>query len=65
MQNVKRPGVCNSMETLLIHEDIAPYILHGLEDAFSEYGTILKGCSETLKFIKQFQRLLKIMTQNI
>jgi glutamate-5-semialdehyde dehydrogenase len=53
------------METLLIHEDIAPYILTGLEDAFSEHGTILKGCAETLKYIKQFQQLLKIMILNI
>ncbi|MEZ4694530.1 MAG: glutamate-5-semialdehyde dehydrogenase [Aliarcobacter sp.] len=48
----QRPGVCNAMETLLIHEDIAPYILNGLEDAFADFGTILKGCPETLKFIK-------------
>ncbi|RXJ83475.1 glutamate-5-semialdehyde dehydrogenase [Arcobacter cloacae] len=48
----QRPGVCNSMETLLIHEQIAPYILHGLEDAFIEQGTIIKACPETLKLIK-------------
>ncbi len=48
----QRPSACNSMETLLIHEDIAPYILTGLEDAFAEQGTILKGCSETLKYIR-------------
>ncbi len=48
----QRPSACNSIETLLIHEDIAPYIINGLEDAFSERGTILKGCAETLKYIK-------------
>jgi len=48
----QRPSACNSIETLLIHEDIAPYILNGLEDAFNEQGTILKACPETLKFIK-------------
>ena len=48
----QRPSACNSMETLLIHEEIAPYILHGIEDAFHEKGTILKGCYETLKYIK-------------
>lgn len=48
----QRPSACNSMETLLVHENIAPYILTGLEDAFHEQGTILKGCSETLKYIK-------------
>ncbi|AXX95789.1 MULTISPECIES: glutamate-5-semialdehyde dehydrogenase [Arcobacter] len=48
----QRPSACNSIETLLIHEDIAPYIINGLEDAFLEMGTILKGCAETLKYIK-------------
>ena len=48
----QRPSACNSMETLLIHEDIAPYILTGIEDAFAEHGTVLKACSETLKYIK-------------
>jgi glutamate-5-semialdehyde dehydrogenase len=48
---VQRPGVCNSMETLLVHADIAPYILTGLYDAFMAEGTQLKGCEETLKFI--------------
>ena len=47
----QRPGVCNSMETLLVHEDIAAYILPGLYDAFMENGTQLKGCEETAKFI--------------
>ena len=47
----QRPGVCNAMETLLIHEEIAAYILPGLYDAFTEEGTILKGCEETAKYI--------------
>jgi glutamate-5-semialdehyde dehydrogenase len=47
----QRPGVCNSMETLLIHEEIAPYILPGLYDAFMDKGTILKGCEDTVKYI--------------
>ena len=55
----QRPSACNSMETLLIHEEIAPYILTGLEDAFSEQGTILKGCSETLKYIKAIPATLE------
>ncbi|KAB7884390.1 glutamate-5-semialdehyde dehydrogenase [Poseidonibacter ostreae] len=47
----QRPGVCNSMETLLIHEEIAAYILPGLYDAFMEEETVLKGCEETAKYI--------------
>ncbi|MGM0520326.1 MAG: glutamate-5-semialdehyde dehydrogenase [Campylobacterota bacterium] len=49
---VQRPGVCNSMETLLVHKDIAAYILPGIYDAFSEYNTKLKGCKETLRYIE-------------
>jgi len=47
----QRPGVCNSMETLLVHEEIAAYILPGLYDAFIEQETMLKGCEETAKYI--------------
>ena len=47
----QRPGVCNSMETLLVHQDVALYILPGLYDAFMEEGTILKGCKETQRII--------------
>jgi len=49
---VQRPGVCNAMETLLVHEEIAPYILPGLYDAFMEHGTELKGCAETTKHLE-------------
>lgn len=47
----QRPGVCNSMETLLIHQEIAAYLLPGLNDAFTDQGTQLKGCAETIKHI--------------
>ena len=49
---VQRPGVCNSMETLLIHQEIAPYILPGIYDAFTEHNTSLKGCKETVRHIE-------------
>ena len=55
----QRPSACNSMETLLVHEEIAPYILTGLEDAFAEHGTVLKGCSETLKYISAIPATLE------
>ena len=40
------------METLLIHEDIAPHILNGLDEALKEQNTTIKACNETLKYIK-------------
>lgn len=48
---VQRPGVCNAMETLLIHKDVAPYILPPLHEAYERYGTELKGCDDSRKFI--------------
>lgn len=48
----QRPSACNSLETLLIHEEIASYILPGLQEELSAHGTILKGCPKTLGYIK-------------
>ena len=48
----QRPSACNSLETLLIHEDIASYILPGIQEELSVHGTILKGCPKTLEYIK-------------
>ena len=48
---VQRPGVCNAMETLLVHKDVASYILPPLHEAFMSYSTILKGCDTTRKYI--------------
>lgn len=44
---VQRPGVCNSMETLLVDEAIAPVILPILKEAFDRENTVLKGCEQT------------------
>jgi len=48
---VQRPGVCNSMETLLVDEAIAKEILPQLKVAFDEAHTELKGCVLTQKSI--------------
>ena len=49
---VQRPGVCNSMETLLVDEAIAEEVLPQLKVAFDEAHTELKGCERTQKSIK-------------
>ena len=48
----QRPSACNSLETLLVHEEIASYILPGIQEELSVHGTILKGCPKTLGYIK-------------
>lgn len=47
----QRPGVCNAMETLLVHKNIAEKILPDLAEEYKKYGVELRGCSETLKYI--------------
>lgn len=44
---VQRPGVCNSMETLLIDSAIAPSVLPLFKEAFDHEHTQLKGCEKT------------------
>ena len=49
---VQRPGVCNSMETLLVDSAIAKETLPLLKIAFDEAHTELKGCSNTQDIIE-------------
>jgi len=48
---VQRPGVCNSIETLLIDEDIASSVLPELKKEFDNHATLLKGCLKTREII--------------
>ncbi|WP_059043279.1 glutamate-5-semialdehyde dehydrogenase [Paenibacillus rubinfantis] len=41
---VQRPSVCNSMETLLVHEEFAGRHLLELANRFKEAGVELRGC---------------------
>lgn len=47
----QRPGVCNSMETLLVHKDVANYVLPPLHENFMSKNTQLRGCEETVEYI--------------
>jgi glutamate-5-semialdehyde dehydrogenase len=44
---VQRPGVCNAMETLLVHRDIAQSFLPTIAAAFRKEGVELRGCVKT------------------
>lgn len=46
-----RYGTCNTMETLLIHQSIAPEVLPELAKAYSEKGVELRGCDRTASLI--------------
>ncbi len=49
---VQRPGVCNAMETLLVHSDVAPVFLPKLAEKMQQAGVLLKGCEKTRKILK-------------
>lgn len=46
-----RYGVCNAMETLLVADKVAAYILPRLAAAYGEKGVELRGCAATVKLI--------------
>ena len=48
---LQRPGVCNAMETLLIHEAAAPMLLPPIAEALVEGGCELRGCPRTAQLI--------------
>ncbi len=43
----QRPGVCNALETLLVHETIAPRFLPIACKALAEKGVEIRGCEKT------------------
>jgi glutamate-5-semialdehyde dehydrogenase len=47
----QRPSVCNALETLLVHRDIAPGLLPALAARLSEVGVALRGCPRTVALV--------------
>jgi glutamate-5-semialdehyde dehydrogenase len=48
---VQRPGVCNAMETLLVHQDAAEAFLPSMAERFSEAGVEIRGCELTRQLL--------------
>ena len=48
---VSRPGVCNALETLLVHEKIAPDFLPRMARAYETAGVELRGCPATKELV--------------
>ncbi|WP_151977653.1 glutamate-5-semialdehyde dehydrogenase [Acinetobacter soli] len=46
-----RYGVCNAMETLLVHEEIAEEFLPGIAELYAEKHVELRGCHATRKIL--------------
>jgi len=49
----QRPGVCNAMETLLVHEAIAGTFLTRMGKRLLEAGVEIRGCPRTRKLITE------------
>lgn len=49
---VQRPGVCNAMESMLVHRDVAARFLPGMLKKFKEAGVEIRGCPFTQKIAK-------------
>ncbi len=52
---VQRPGVCNAMETLLVHEKVASRFLPKVAKVFQKEGVELRGCSRTKKVLSHIK----------
>jgi len=48
---VQRPGVCNAMETMLVHKNVASSFLPGMIEEFTSAGVEIRACENTLKLI--------------
>jgi len=56
----QRPGVCNAIETLLVHKNIASSFLPKMGKMLTEAGVELRGCQRARKILKG----VKIATEN-
>ncbi len=45
---VQRPGVCNALEGLLIHEDVAEHYLPAIEQELAQSAVTLYGCERSV-----------------
>ena len=47
----QRPGVCNAMETLLVHREVAEPFLPDVAARFRDAGVELRGCARTVALV--------------
>lgn len=51
----QRPGVCNALETLLVHQSVAENLLPRVDETLTAAGVTLKGCPKTLKTVPNLE----------
>lgn len=52
----QRPGVCNALEGVLIHKDIAAEFLPAAATALLDAGVVLKGCARSCALVPEIHR---------
>ena len=52
----QRPGVCNAMETLLVHQDIAAEFLPLVARHLKKAGVVLRGCDRTRRILADIEQ---------
>lgn len=52
---VQRPGVCNAIENLLVHKDVANRFLPALARTLEGVGVELRGCPKTRRILKDIK----------
>jgi len=51
---VQRPGVCNAMETMLVHKDIADGFIPEMVRRFKKAGVELRGCERARSYNSEY-----------
>ena len=53
---VQRPGVCNAIETLLVHKSYAAKFLPVVIKELQNQGVEVVGCKETIKYVENIEK---------
>jgi len=52
----QRPGVCNALETLMVHQDIAGTFLPLAASKLKKAGVIIRGCEKTKSILRKVEK---------
>ncbi len=61
---VSRPGVCNSLETLLVHAEVASEFLTVAAENLSENNVEMRGCEKTIEILSNKMQGVKLATDD-
>ncbi len=53
---VQRPGTCNAMETMLVHQDVAKTFLPAIIIRMKKAGVEIRGCEKTITIVPDIKK---------